>query len=83
MKTFCVIGNKIGTHSVPRNWYETTEEAIEHAKVLAAKSYGQNQKPVTLYVVQVVKVVEAGQPQINTRDLEQSDVGAAEAQEPD
>lgn len=75
MKEFCVIGGNVRG----RTWKETQEEAVAHAKALAVEHYTKDLKPVRFFVVRMVQVVEAGQPNVTTRDPTPEDT----ATEPD
>lgn len=65
MKRFCVVGDKGSCSArVNRTWFDTLEQAEEHAKELARRSYEENAKPVHLNVVEIKSSISLGMPEI-------------------
>ena len=82
-KKFCVIGAQVAS-KIDRTWFEEEGGAVAHAEGLARKSFrSSGGTPVTLYVVEVRKIVECGMPQVTTRDPTEQDVAEAQALEDD
>lgn len=76
MKKFCVISDVVTTR-IPRTWKETEEEAAEHARALVQRAYTEKQGPVRFFVVQIMRVVEVGMPEVKERQPTDSDTTSA------
>jgi hypothetical protein len=71
-KKFCVVGDRSNGHvPIQRTWTETVEESEEHARKLIRDRIERGDKPLTLFVVEVVKAVGIRQPKIESVDADE------------
>jgi uncharacterized protein YodC (DUF2158 family) len=81
MSKYCVIGSTGYVGNVRRNWFDGEGDAVAHANMLARKSFDETNRPVTVFVVEVKKVIECGVPAMTVRDLTPQDTATPPPEE--
>ena len=65
MKPFCVISPMVDARACKRNWFDTEQEAVDHASRLM-----EDKEIKQLLVVKATKVIERPLPQVVVKDVD-------------
>lgn len=78
MAKFCIVGVRCGQvfRHLPRQWFETRDEAVEHAREIMARVAREGQTRVPSFIVaEAVALVEPEPtlPPVRVRDIDEAE----------